>query len=381
MVATFRLSALAAQRAPVAALVLGLLCSSPAMASPKAAASGAKTAEPSRWTVFPILGHQPETSWFFGGFVDFHYASPGAAANAPPPRRSSVSLAALYSLKAQFMVALEPTLYLAGGQYRVKGSLSAAEFPDVFYAPGPRSPASSREPYEQRLLGVRAVGEWCGVDALFVGWQVQTVVSTMTAREPGGELASGRIPGSAGGVVVGSGPMLTWDDRDREGSPRRGGHYELSFINYPSWLGSDFGTSALSFDLTKYVGLFAGSVLAVQLYSRHAGGSVPFQLLSSLAGNGRMRGFLTSRYVDRHAVTAQVEWRMPLFWRFGAVAFLGAGQVARRLGELDLARPKVAGGPGLRLALNPEDGVNVRLDFGVSSDGDQNVYVLLGDAF
>jgi hypothetical protein len=341
----------------------------------------AQEPEPSRFTVIPLLGEEPETSWFFGGFADLHFASPGARADGRTPRRSSVALGALYSLKAQFLVSLEPTLYLEGGRYRARASLSAAYFPDVFYAPGPRSARSSRESYQLRTLGAHVVGEWCGLGSLYVGWQVQAAVSAVRDRQPGLALASGAIPGSTGGLVVGAGPIVTWDDRDREGAPRRGGRYELSWTNFPRWLASDFGVSALSVDLRRYVELFAGTVVAVQLYSRHAAGSVPFQLLSTLAGEGRMRGFLSSRYVDRHAVTAQLEWRVPVFWRLGAAAFFGAGQVAPRLSALDLAHPKLAGGPGLRLAVNPDDGVNARLDFGVSSDGDQNVYLLLGDAF
>ncbi len=352
-------------------------------ALPAAAAEREAPAKPddsARLSGIPLAGHAPETGWFFGGFVAYHFPSPRAP-DAPAPRRSSLGLVALYSLKSQFVLSLEPTLYLQGGRYRVRGSVVATRFPDTYYAIGPDSPAGSAEAFQQHTFGLDAIGEWRAVGELYVGFQIDLGLSDITRVEPGRELASGRVLGAGGGRVLGAGPLLSWDDRDSEGFPTRGGRYQLSWTTYPTWLGSQLGFFALALDLRSYFRVAFGSVLAVQVYSRHTGGSVPFQLLSALAGDGRMRGFLASRYIDRHVVSAQVEYRVPLFWRLGVCGFLGAGEVAPRLGELDLGHVKLAGGPGLRVALNPEDGINARLDVGLSSDGDTNLYVLIGEAF
>jgi outer membrane protein assembly factor BamA len=340
-------------------------------------------ADSARWTFFPLVALEPETSWVFGAFALRHFDSSRVAADptAPPPRRSNVGLVGLYSLKHQFLLALEPTLYLAGGRHRLRGAVSGAWFPNTFYAIGPHSPAESAEPYEERTFRAAVTPEHRLAWALYVGFQLSYVSTALTRVAPGGALASGRVPGSRGGEAFGLGPLISWDTRDRDSWPRRGGLHTLSWLAYPRLLGGDYRFGVLALDARQYVPLPGERVLALQLYTRHSGGDVPFQALSALAGDGRLRGFFGTRYIDKHTTAAQLEVRAPLFWRLSGVVFFAAGHVAPRLGAFDWAHPKLAGGPGLRLALNPEDGVNLRFDYGLSSDGDQSAYVQIGEAF
>ena len=93
-----------------------------------------------------------------------------------------------------------------------------------------------------------------------------------------------------------------------------------------------------------------------------------------------MRGFLEQRFRDTTAVTVQGEYRVPINRRVGVVAFASAGQVAESPVEMDPAAAKIAGGMGLRIALNGEQKLNLRIDIAVSESG-ASPYVNMGEAF
>ena len=273
-----------------------------------------------------------------------------------------------------------PTLYLDDGRWRFSAAVAAAYFPDVFYEIRTESRESSREEFVGRNAQLVPTLERRLLSSFYVGWTSELGSARLIESSAGGALASGTVVGSRGGEILGMGPVIALDDRDLE-LRRRGGRYEVLLRTFPRWFGTDYGFARVKVDLRHYVPVVAGHVLALQLYSRHAAGSVPFYGMSQLAGDGRMRGFLASRYIDRHTVSAQVEYRADLFWLLGATAFVASGDVAPRIGDFHAKRLKYAGGAGLRLALNQADGVNLRVDFAASSDGDQNGYFNIGEAF
>lgn len=352
-------------------------------------------AQPTRWSALPVVGYEPETSWIFGAFIQRYFDSPrkqppahaprtnasNSTTNDPPPRRSVLSLAALLTLKNQYLVEFEPTLYLDGGRWRLSVGLFVSHFPDAYWAIGPNSPDDSRESFTSRSLSFNTTLERRIFRSLYLGWSLDADTAELGDFETDGALSSGNVLGTSGGQLLGMGPVVAWDDSDRDFAPRRGGRYEFSLLTFPRWFGTDYGFAALQFDLRRYVPIVRDHVLALQLFSRHVGGSVPFYRLSELGGNGRMRGFLQNRYIDRHTLSAQGEYRLPLPWRFGATLFVAAGDVAPRLHDFAPSRVKFAAGGGLRYAINPADGVNLRFDFGHTSDADTNVYFTVGEAF
>lgn len=362
------------------ALALGLSLAGSARADCDEQSSRACNDE-TRWAAFPFLGYEPEMGWILGGFVQRYFDSPGAGRTQDEPRRSYVSLAALGTTKRQFAVELEPTLYTDHGRWRFSALFSGSVFPDSYYAPGPHSPRSSQERFEGTTLRLAPTLERQLLRNFYLGWTSQLASQRLTYVEPGGALAAGTVVGARGGQIFGMGPVVAWDDRDRDFSAREGGRYEARMLTHPRWLGTDYGYSLFTVDLRRFESPWPGHVFAAQLFSSHAGGSVPFTQLPALGGNGRMRGFLSTRYHDLHTLSAQLEYRLHVFWRFGAVAFAGAGDVAPRMDAFVLSRARYSGGGGLRFALNPEDGVNLRLDFGFSSEGDDNVYFTIGEAF
>jgi hypothetical protein len=76
----------------------------------------------------------------------------------------------------------------------------------------------------------------------------------------------------------------------------------------------------------------------------------------------------------------QAEYRFPLFWRLGMVAFAGAGDVFDKFNETSFSTLKYAVGTGFRLRMLPEEKLNSRLDIGYGREGFA-IFVGLGEAF
>jgi hypothetical protein len=75
-----------------------------------------------------------------------------------------------------------------------------------------------------------------------------------------------------------------------------------------------------------------------------AGRSVPFYLQPGLGGANSMRGFSDYRFRDDNMLLANAEVRFALFTHMDLAAFVDAGSVAGRAGDLDLDQRSYGGG-------------------------------------
>jgi outer membrane translocation and assembly module TamA len=193
-------------------------------------------------------------------------------------------------------------------------------------------------------------------------------------------LAGGGITGSDGGTVTGLSLSGGRDTRDGLHSPRRGAHVVIGISGYDALLGSDFRFAQVNGEYRHYVALPAGQTLAAQVLVSTTLGDAPFQALPRLGGSGLMRGHSPALNRDRNVVGAQLEQRLPILWRFGAVGFAGAGAVTSRLRSLDSDAVRYSYGGGLRFALDRQDRFNLRADVGVGRNG-AVLYLGAGEAF
>jgi len=110
-------------------------------------------------------------------------------------------------------------------------------------------------------------------------------------------------------------------------------------------------------------------------------GDPPFHQLGFLGGPRRLRGFYEGRYRDQNAVVLQTEYRLPLFWRLKAALFGGIGSVAPEPSDFihDL-HLRSTYGAGLRILLNEDESVHLRLDAGFAKNS-SGFYVTIGEAF
>ncbi len=134
-------------------------------------------------------------------------------------------------------------------------------------------------------------------------------------------------------------------------------------------------------DLRRFIPIYKGQVLALQMFGSFNAGEVPLRSLAYLGGSSTMRGYYAGRYRDKNAGVVQAEYRVPLFWRIGAVGFADMGNVGPELKDIDLQHYKYSYGGGLRVALNQKEKLNLRLDYGLAKGGSQGFYLQLGEAF
>ena len=97
--------------------------------------------------------------------------------------------------------------------------------------------------------------------------------------------------------------------------------------------------------------MFPSQILAVQATAQIIDGTAPFQDLAHFGGQDFLRGYFDGQYRDKTEVGGQVEYRIPVWWRFGAVGFAGVAQVADKMSRWSLDEFKFAGGAGIRFVL------------------------------
>lgn len=331
----------------------------------------------------PLLYYTPDTRFAFGAVGAYYFRlGEETEAEGPAPRLSYVKLLADYTQNKQLDVWGSWSVFIGREDYIYKGELRYRNFPDRFYGLGNDSQASDMERYsydfasvKQFLLKRLAPGVFLGGDYQF------TSFFRVQAFKPDGKLADGTITGSRGGNSSGLGAVLLLDTRDNVVAASRGHFLQLSTYLYQRWLGSDFSYFNVNLNAARYWQTWGDQVLAVHFVSNTNIGDPPLPALSAVGNDDILRGYATNRYRDRNFIGAQVEYRVPIWWRIGAVAFVGAGDVFGHLDDLSLARLKASGGVGLRFAYDQEERFNIRLDYAWGRFGESSFYLMFGEAF
>ncbi|MCI5059182.1 MAG: BamA/TamA family outer membrane protein, partial [Flavobacteriales bacterium] len=202
----------------------------------------------------------------------------------------------------------------------------------------------------------------------------------ITEVEDQGLLDLGNVPGRSGGHISGVGLTAIWDSRDIIFFPSNGIFAEFTLLPHNSATGSDFNFLRMEMNAAHYQTVFKKHVLASNLILSKSNGTVPFTQMGLLGGTKRMRGFYEGRFRDRNMWVGQLEYRIPLKWRFGVNFFGAVGDVSPNLDSFQIKNTKAAYGLGLRYMFDLEKKLNIRLDMGFTEEG-SNFYVTFGEAF
>ena len=351
-----------------------------AAATPRAEAATALPVESkprSGWAALPVASYSPETQLGLGAFATHFFRIGDASAETRP---SSLSAVALYTLRDQLITELIPELYWDEQRWHLWSRLDFRRYPNATWAIGNDAPEASEEWYREDRLRWQARIDHEVDGPLRIEATLEAIYMQLAELEAGGLLEREALPGARGGRSIGLGPGLLWDSRDHLLTPREGALYELSLNLFGSPVGSEYGFGELLFDLRQYVALWSQHVLAVQLFAQFQAGSLPFYKLAQLGGQELLRGYFEGRYRDKALLALQLEYRLPLFWRFSAVAHAALGQVAHHPWRLFARIPKWSLGPGARIMLNTDERLNLRADLGFAPDS-WGIYVGIGEAF
>jgi len=342
-----------------------------------ALADSAVVAKTGNTVFFPILGYTPDTSFLVGATVlRFFYLD-----DTEDARPSLISPVAVYTARNQVLLFLGTDLNWGGGRWHAGLLPSYQKFPDDFYGIGRDVTGDPLESYTPEQFAFEGLIERETLGELRLGVNYQVASHRIIETEPGGIMDSGLVPGTGASVVSAPGLQMAWDTRDNTWSPRTGrwGQARMSF--YREGIGSDFDWTEYTVDLRGYLPAGDRGSLAAQLLYTSGDGEVPFYRMPRLGGQDGLRGYSAGRFLDRTMALVRAEWRSGMVvGRFGAVIFAGYGDVAPAPHKLTTAANLYTVGAGVRFLLSPEEGVNIRMDYGLGND-DGGFYLSLGEAF
>lgn len=299
------------------------------------------------------------------------------------PRAATITPVILVSTKRMFEAQCDADVYLPQG-VDISAKFEAYRQPDDLYSVGNGRGKSPLARYDFSRLFFTADGlKGCGKDGLWrAGLRFEFDKYSFSDIDPSSPTDSASalsLALSAEKSSYGVGVIGGYDGRDNVLSPSSGFYALASFTGFAC--GGRQGFGLMTIDVRHYWPLPRGSVFAAQIYASAAWGDIPFTKMPTCGGTrlGRAIGH-NLKYVDSKAWLAQAEWRVPLFWRIGAVAFGAVGNVADGAADVfdDL---HVMCGAGLRFAVFPGKGLNLRLDGGVSNHGDRAIYFNVREAF
>lgn len=330
--------------------------------------------------VFPVIARSIETSWSFGVAASstFRFSKTDTVS-----RTSNLQSVILYSLKKQFVSAVNGAQYFDKEKYILNEQFSYSSYPDKFWGLGKHSPDSAMENYTFKqyyiyLHLLRKISHRIYAGMLF---EYQNVMDVDYV--PGGLFDKENIKGRYPYKVSGLGLSFTFDNRNNAFAPDKGYFAQIYFDHFDKTFGSTFNYTNIVVDLRKFVRIYKKQVLALQAYSfTNIGDEVPLRSLASFGGSNSMRGYYSGRYRDKRQLVFQTEYRVPLINRIGAAFFCSGGDVGNSFTDYSLTDLKYAVGAGLRFALNKSEKLNLRLDYGIGQ-GNKNsgLYFQLGEAF
>jgi len=328
---------------------------------------------------FPVIASSIETGFAFGGAGSLTFR---ANKKDSITRTSSLQLLALYSIKKQFVSALNGTQYFKNEKYILMEQLSYSSFPDKFWGLGNNAADKAEEPYQFQqfyayLHLLRKVAPHLFIGGIYEFqnvWDIKYISGGLFDKE--------NIAGRNGYKVSGLGTSITYDNRTNAFAPDKGVYAQFYFNHFNSIFGSDFNFTNFVLDVRKFIKVKKNQVFALHLFSfNNSGSEVPIRSLASLGGASRMRGFYEGRYRDYQLLLVQSEYRLQFSKRLGMVAFSGLGNVSSEFKYMGFENLKYSYGAGFRYALNKSEKLNIRIDYGLGGGINKGFYLQIGEAF
>jgi outer membrane protein assembly factor BamA len=325
---------------------------------------------------YPYAFYTPETELAIGaGGILIFYSSDSSIT-----KPSKVVVGGYYTTNSQYYISLDPEMYFYDNKLFVSMPLSFGYYVSRLYGIGPASPDTGNVNYTSRVYAgtLSILGPSLWLTANKAGIVIDYNFTEMVDKENNYYLENNKVLGSNGGEYLGIGLNAVWDTRDNLFFPNDGKYTSLKFVSYPI---DPFIFYTTELDIKSYTSFSKNHVLAGEIYFDNAVGEVPFYALPQLGGQYKMRGYYQGRYTDNSYFTIQLEYRQYFWWRFGYVVFGSVGTVASSPDKYQISEMKISYGAGLRFLFNEDEMVNLRMDLGITREGDTGVYFGIGEAF
>jgi outer membrane protein assembly factor BamA len=332
------------------------------------------------FAIYPALGYSPETKLQIGAISFLVFDNRSKKENFYRP--TSISPYIIYSTNNQLSIAIDADIYLQNN-YNLNMDLEYSDYPDNYYGIGNETHPDSSERYKRSYL--RADGRFMKpiTNKLYAGLLFDLGHVKVKDINDGGLLEKDNPTGIEGGAIIGLGLGAVFDSRNNTLYPTKGKLIMAGVSFFNKVIGSQYNFTNLILDYRQYFTVFDdNSIVALQFRADMTSGNVPFYNLSKLGGDNQLRGIANENlYTDRHSVYGQIEGRQKLFWRFGGVLFVGVGEVFPKFSDFDLKDIRVTYGIGGRFQALKDQPLNLRVDLGFTSNGQNALYVSIKEAF
>ena len=327
---------------------------------------------------YPTLAFSPETSWEIGVSSLYIYSAKRDLKN----RLSELKAFTFYTLEKQYGIWLDHAIYTDKNAWFLFGRARYQSFPLMYHGIGSKS---TLEPiaridgkftyFKERILREVFSDFYTGIEfdiQIMNGVSYKNTVNSFLKPN-----------GGNGSTNIGLGWGLVYNNIHNVLNPRKGVFSEWAFLNYTQAFGSDFSFTSYITDNRLYRPLGKNRVLAAQVFGQFTAGEAPFNMLALMGGESLMRGYYLGRYRDQNLVAAQLEYRILPFSfskKWGASAFLAAGQVYGTQTNFEWNAMLPTAGAGIRYLIFPEKDIYTRIDLAFTREG-SGVYFFIGEAF
>lgn len=338
----------------------------------------------SKFIVAPIVSFSPETSLALGAGAKYLFKFRGSG---DETRTSNMPMSLRYTLNNQFILFSGFEIFTNQEKWVITGNIRFQNFPQLYYGIGRDTPKSNEEQYDfVQALFEPIVLKQVLVKHLFVGGGLRYNHIFNTELEENGLLETERPAGYNGSTSAGAEFAVLYDSRNNILNANNGWFLEFTHGFYGTALGGTQSFQLTRFDLRHFISLGKNKnsysdILGFQFVGHFSNGNVPINELAAFGGDKILRGYRKGRYLERHLLATQVEYRKKFKnSRWGAVAFLGTGGVTDDVSKFSLGNFRPNFGVGVRFLLDKDENLNVRLDWGVG-DEKSNIYLNLSEAF
>lgn len=326
--------------------------------------------------ILPLLYFTPDTRWAAGAAGVYYFKIPAKLKGEKETRVSNIQFLTDYTQNKQLDVWGQWNIFTRNENYLFKGEVRYRNFPDRFYGIGNNTLKKFEEKYDYSLISFKSLFLKKIRQFVFAGIDYHIEKEYNFTYQPGGLLESGKITGYKGGIQSALGLVAIYDSRDNVINTYKGSILEISSYFYRKDIGSSFNFTYLNLLYQKFWQIKRTHILALQTKIRYGFGNIPFLDMSAVGNDDLLRGYPKNRYKDVNFLGSQLEYRFPLFWRFGMVAFAGVGDVFKNTKDLGLQELKYSYGVGLRFLVNPAERLNIRVDYGHGKDGGYFYFVV-----
>lgn len=326
----------------------------------------------------PIISYSQEAGTFIG-LAKFNAFRLSKKDTISQPSKISESVS--FSTKGHVNIYISNDLIFKENKYLVLSTLRYAKRPEYLLGIGNDVFIDDIEEVTNENMGFTTDALMRVYSKIYVGIGLELIDYFNIETEPDSFLIEDMVSGLNGGTNFGLGVSVIWDSRDNRYNAHNGSFLRTSYMFYDKSLGSAYQFNRFELDARKYFNPWLKHVVAMQATLTNLSGDVPYYDLALLGGESRMRGYYKGALRDKVLIDTQVEYRMPVWNIFGVAGWVGAGRVAGSFQDMELKDIWISYGGGLRIKVDSENDINLRIDAGFGSNGINGVYFNFSEAF